>query len=182
MTNLNITAIVIAGGKSSRMGQNKALISYKGTRLIDKAILLMENYTQQVLISSNVPIQNISYPIVADEFAEIGPIGGLYSCLKASNAELNIVVPCDVPHIQSDIYDDIIEVSNSFDAVIPRLPNGKLEPIIACYKKSILPIIEECIKANDYKMINLLAKLNVKYIDILYTEQFMNMNTPNDLL
>jgi molybdopterin-guanine dinucleotide biosynthesis protein A len=178
----NLTAIVIAGGKSSRMGQNKSLIIYQGTRLIDNAIHLMENFTQNLLISSNADISTIFYPIIADDFSEIGPISGLYTCLKASKTELNLVIPCDVPYIKPVIYQKLLENTDGYDAVIPRLPNGKIEPLVACYKKSVLPVVLGQINLEDYKMIHLLDKLNVNYIDFEDAEQFKNMNTPNDLL
>ena len=178
----NLTAIIIAGGKSSRMGQNKSLILYKGTRLIDNAIHLMENFTQNLLISSNADISTISYPIIADEFTEIGPISGLYTCLKTSKTELNLIIPCDVPYIKPFIYQKLLENSDGYDAVIPRLPNGKIEPLVACYKKAVLPVVLGQINLEDYKMVNLLDKLNANYIDFEHAEQFKNMNTPNDLL
>jgi len=62
------------------------------------------------------------------------------------------------------------------------LPDGKLEPLIACYKKSIIPIILGQIELKDYKMLHLLQKLRVNYINIEDADQFKNMNTPNDLL
>ncbi len=177
-----ITGIVIAGGKSSRMGQNKALIKYGSIRLIDNAIEILQNFTQNILISSNVSIQNVSYPIISDEFKNIGPIGGLYSSLKESKSELNIIIPCDVPNVNIGLYNKMIELCVDVDAVIPELPNGKLEPLIACYKKKILPIIDESICNNDYKLVNLLLKIKVRYIDVLDIEQFKNINSPEDLL
>jgi len=182
MQNVNITGIVIAGGKSSRMGTNKALLEYRGKRLIDNAIQILQHHTQNILISSNEIIPNISFPFNEDEFIEIGPMGGLYSCLKASKTELNLIIPCDVPNIKPSFYKLLMENSDGFDAIIPRLPDGKLEPLIACYKKSILPIIKECIYQKDYKMVRLLEKLNVKYIEVESTESFKNINSPKDLL
>lgn len=176
-----ITGIVIAGGKSSRMGSNKALVMYKGKRLVDNAIQVVQNYTETILISSNVSIPNTIFSIIPDDIKNIGPIGGLFSSLKASNTDINIVIPCDVPHIETNLYKILIDNSDNVDAVIPRLPNGKLEPLIACYNKSIIPIIEKSINSGDYKLVNLLQKLNVKYIDVANIKQFKNINTPTDL-
>ena len=178
----NITAIVIAGGKSSRMGTNKALIEYGGKRLIEIAIKIIQPYTQNVIISSNSPIPHITYPLFTDEYSEIGPISGLYTCLKASKTELNLVIPCDVPHIKANTYRKLLDNSEGFDAVIPRLPNGKIEPLVACYKKSVLPVVLGQINLEDYKMVHLLDKLKVNYIDFEDVKQFKNMNTPNDLI
>ncbi len=182
MVSNKITGIVIAGGKSSRMGQDKATIKYKGIRLIDYAINILQKYTQNILISSNNHISNIKHTVIPDKYKNIGPISGLYSCLKASKTELNIIIPCDVPDLNHRLYKILIENSKNVDAVIPRLPNGKLEPLIGCYKKAILPIIKNCINQNDYKLVNLLLKIKVKYIEIDDIEQFKNINTTNDLV
>lgn len=179
---INVTGIVIAGGKSSRMGTSKALIEYRGKRLIDNAIQILKVNSNTILISSNEIIPNITYPKIADEFKNIGPMGGLFSCLDASKTELNLVISCDAPHVESSLYRQLLENSEGFDAVIPRLPNGKLEPLIACYKKSILPIVLGQINILDYKMVHLLQKLRVNYIDFDDVELFKNMNSPEDLL
>lgn len=178
----NITGIVIAGGKSSRMGTNKALIKYNGKMLIEHTISIIQPLVTKIIISSNVSILKSKYQNIADTIIGIGPIGGLYSSMLESDTELNLIIPCDVPHVKTELYQQLIENSHNVDAVIPRLPNGKLEPLVASYNKSILPIIEHSINNGDYKLINLLSRLNVKYIDVVDEEQFKNINTPNDIL
>jgi len=177
-----ITGIVIAGGKSTRMKHNKALIVYNKIRLIDNAIAIIDPFVSNLLVSSNEFIPAINYRIIKDEISNIGPIGGLLSCLKYSENELNIIIPCDTPHVSPHIYSLLIEKSENVDAVIPQLPNGKLEPLVACYKKSIIPVIEELINRGDYKLVNLFSKIKVKYLQIEDVLQFKNINTPEDLL
>ena len=178
----SVTGIVIAGGKSSRMGTNKALMKYSGKMLIEHAISIIEPLSNQIIISSNEPLLQLKYNNITDKINDVGPIGGLYSCLMESNTNFNIVIPCDAPHIESNLYKLLIENSENVDAVIPRLPNGKLEPLVACYSKSIIPVIESSINSGDYKLVNLLSKLKVKYIDINNINQFKNINTPKDIL
>lgn len=178
----NITGIVIAGGKSSRMGQNKALIQYKGKRLIDSAIEMLINFTDSILVSSNEQLKDIHYPIIEDEFDNLGPIGGLYSCLLASDTDCNMVIPCDAPNVSIKLYNELLIDCEQYDAVIPVLLDGKYEPLVACYNKSILPLIEDAIKAIDYKMVNLINRANVKFVRVNDIEQFKNINTPHDLL
>lgn len=178
----NITGIVIAGGKSSRMGQNKALIKYRGIRLIDNAIEILKNFTDSIIVSSNEGLTGVKYPIKADEFNNLGPIGGLYSCLLASETDCNIIIPCDVPNISVNLYKELLADCEKFDAVIPVLPDGKYEPLVACYNKSIIPLVEGAIRAIDYKMVNLINKANVKFVRVEDVMQFKNINTPNDLV
>lgn len=182
MSAIGITGIVIAGGRSSRMGQNKALIQYNGVRLIDNAIKMLINFTDIVLVSSNEELKYIQYPIIEDEFDNLGPIGGLYSCLLASKTDCNLVIPCDVPNISVNLYRELLGDCEKYDAVIPVLPDGKYEPLVACYNKSILPLIEDAIRAIDYKMVNLINRANVKFVRVDDTKQFKNINTPDDLL
>lgn len=176
---MQVTGIILSGGKSSRMGQNKALMNFKGTRLIDNAISIIKPYVNKLLLSTNIAF-NLNIIEVADEYPNIGPIGGIYSCLKNSTTEKNLIIPCDVPNIPGHLYEQILKESNNFDAVIPKLANGKLEPLVAFYSSSILPIIERQIQLNDYKLVNLFSKLKVKYINVNDSSFFKNINTPED--
>jgi molybdopterin-guanine dinucleotide biosynthesis protein A len=72
--------------------------------------------------------------------------------------------------------------NKNIDAVVPRLPDGKIEPLIAVYTKNILSETKKAIENKDYKLVNLLSNINTKYFDITDTEQFKNISTPNDLL
>ncbi len=176
-----LTGIVIAGGKSSRMGQNKALMNFKGKRLIDNAISVINPLVDTVIISSNDLLPDISYLQIQDKYTGIGPISGLYSCLLASNSECNLIIPCDVPLVSAQFYEDLIDSIKGYDAVIPRLPDGKLEPLVAIYSKNILEIIHQQILEKNYKLINLFSLIKVKYIDVKDTSMFKNVNRPEDI-
>lgn len=176
-----ITGIIFAGGKSSRMGQNKALVKYKRQRLIDRTIQLIKSSCDYLLISSNVPLKDVPYALVPDLIPNIGPLGGLYSVLTKTTTSGNIVLACDVPNIEPEFFDTLLSKSKGYDAVIPRLPNGKLEPLVAFYSKSIIPVIEEQIKNEDFKLVNLIFKLNVHYVDVRDEKMFKNVNAPTDL-
>ncbi|MBI9069458.1 MAG: NTP transferase domain-containing protein [Salinivirgaceae bacterium] len=174
-----ITGIVIAGGKSSRMGTNKALIEYKGKRLIDNAFSIIKPLVQEVIISSNVEIKG--YEVYKDALTEIGPIGGLYTGLQNSTTEINLIIPCDVPNVTTEFYSSLLANSDGYDAIIPRLKDGKVEPLIGIYSKTILKTIEKQIYAKDYKLVNLLNLLHVKYVDVSDVSIFENINNLNDL-
>ncbi len=181
-TRNSITGIVIAGGKSSRMGYNKILLNYNGKRLIDNAIHVLESLSDNVIISANDEIEGINYPLIKDEFPEIGPISGLYSGLKASQTEINLVIPVDVPNLNSNFYGKLLHDLENYETIVPRLPDGKLEPLIACYTRSIVPKVYNSIINKDYKLVNLIKQLRVKYFDITDADIFKNLNSPEDLL
>jgi len=182
MQDSKVTGIILAGGKSSRMGSNKALMLYKNQRLIDIAISVVKPLVNEILVSSNELIPNLSNRIISDVFENTGPIGGLYSCLKESNTDINLVIPCDVPLVSTSFYSLMLEKIESFDAVIPRHSKGKLEPLIGIYHKNVLPMMEEQINQHVYKLVNLLERLNVCYIVIPKSADLKNLNYPTDLL
>jgi molybdopterin-guanine dinucleotide biosynthesis protein A len=182
MQDSKVTGIILAGGKSSRMGSNKALMLYKNQRLIDMAIANLTPLVEELLISSNEPIPDIGLKIVSDIHKNIGPIGGLHACLTESKTAINLVVPCDVPMLPEGLYENMLGKMGSFDAVIPKYADGKLEPLIAMYNKSSAPAILEQINQNDYKIVNLLKKLKVCYMEVPETLNLHNINYPTDLV
>ncbi len=179
--NNKLTGIVIAGGKSSRMGQNKALMNFNGKRLIDNAIDIIRPIVDTIFVSSNELLSNIEYPLLKDKYQNIGPISGLYSCLVESKTEYNIIIPCDVPLVTTQFYLELIKQFNGYDAVIPKLPNGKIEPLVAIYSKSILKVVHEQIQAKNYKLVNLFSLIKVKYVDVNDSSMFKNVNKPTDI-
>ncbi|MFA6403169.1 MAG: molybdenum cofactor guanylyltransferase [Salinivirgaceae bacterium] len=182
MLNKNANGIILAGGKSSRMGSNKAVMLYNNQRLIDISISIIAPLVSEVLVSSNDSIPNIKHRMVPDVFENIGPLGGLYSCLKESNNSINLVIPCDVPLVSTAFYELMLEKMGSFDAVIPCYADGRLEPLIGVYHKNVLSMLEEQIRRYDYKLVNLLERLNVFYIEIPESVNMKNLNYPTDLV
>jgi molybdopterin-guanine dinucleotide biosynthesis protein A len=177
-----VSGIILAGGKSSRMGTSKAEMLYKNQRLIDISISIIAPLVSEVLVSSNKAIPNIKNTMVPDIFENIGPMGGLYSCLKQSNTDINLLIPCDVPLVSTTFYKSMLEKIGSFDAVIPRYANGKLEPLIGVYQTHTIQPMYEQIKRQDYKLVNLLAKIKVCFFEIPKSADLKNMNYPSDLL
>ncbi len=182
MLTKNVTGIILAGGKSSRMGSNKALMLYNSQRLIDSSISILAPLVSEGLVSSNEFIPNINYRIVPDIIPNLGPIGGLYSCLGESTTDINMVIPCDVPLVSTVFYEWMLAKIGSYDAVIPRYVDGKLEPLIGVYHKNAVQKMAEQIKLQDYKLVHLLEKLKVYYIEIPESVDLKNINFPTDLL
>lgn len=176
-----VTGIIIAGGKSNRMGKNKALVKYRHQRLIDCAIQIFDPVVDFLIISSNTSLPNVPYVMVKDEIKDIGPLGGLYTALKKSHTQNNIVIACDIPNVSSEFYDRLVKKLEGFDAAVAEHSNGKIEPLVAAYSKSIIPTIEECIDNKDYKLINLLKRINTNHVITRRSSMFVNINTPDDL-
>jgi molybdopterin-guanine dinucleotide biosynthesis protein A len=179
---IKITGIILAGGKSSRMGTDKALIDVNGKKLIEYSIAVMKAICHHVIISANDPVyEEFGLPVVADNFKDIGPMAGLEACLRYSKTQVNLVAPCDSPFLNINLFREILKNIEGHEATVPILKDGKVEPLAGCYSKEALPAIIQQIEKGDYKLQNLLKAINTKYIAITDTNCLANINTPQDL-
>lgn len=183
-----ITGIILAGGKSRRMGREKPLIEINGKSLIQTSIDLLSPFCSEVIISANSDIYNqFGKKVIKDEIANCGPIGGIYSSIKHSSSKLNLILASDTPYIDAEIIEYLI--SNASDNRITAIvqPNGHIEPLCAIYPSNITNNLENHIKSVNYKLINILHDLDFKPLLIdetndFFTERsFKNLNTPEDL-
>lgn len=186
-----ITGIVLAGGKSSRMGKDKAMCNFRDKPLVEYAIEALEPFCGEILLSTNLTggYEKYGFALVNDDLKEIGPMGGIYSCLKKSKTKHNFVLSCDTPFIGKDLVKFIIDnISNDFDIVAPIHQNSLLEPLCAYYNISVLPELKTFIERRDFKLMGLLKSLRLKQLVIdnnlgFYNQKlFNNLNTSEDLL
>ena len=176
------TLIILAGGKSSRMGTDKALLKYQGKTFVENLYDNLKGICSEVIISSNNPdIKIEGAKTVADEIQDIGPMGGLYTCLKQSKTNFNIVVSVDTPFVSAELLTEIYEQSQNYDISIIE-HNKKIHPLIGVYHKNILKILESEIKAEKYKVIKFLEKTKhqVISVDNSYKDELLNINNPGD--
>ena len=186
----DITGVILAGGQSSRMGFNKAEAEMNGESMLVRMIEKLKEVTSTIIISSgNVSYPNIPYPQIPDVHPQCGPIGGIHSLLRRSNSSLNLVVSCDIPLVSVYLLKYMVESATKSDALItvPVDQEGQLHMTCAIYRKDILPILQQQIKAHAFKMKDLLDLVSVAYIKIsrehpLFQENaFMNVNRPSTL-
>ncbi len=181
-----VTGIVLAGGKSSRMGFDKCFLEYKNITFVERALKLLSNISDKIILSSNNHLfEKFKAEIVSDLFKDIGPISGIYSSLLKSKTETNILIPCDLPYLTTELLNFLLNKSADFDAVVPVF-NQKAEPLVGVYKKSLLPKIEEKIIQKQYKILSLLENSKTLFFPIhknldFYSENlFDNINTIED--
>ena len=183
---MQITGIILAGGKSKRMGTDKAFIKLNDKTLLEHSIELIQPFCNSLLISSNnLAHEKFGYKIILDKIPNCGPIGGIYSCLKKSETEWNFVISVDSAFIEPEFIKLLISEIDKFDAVVPIHSKGK-EPLIALYHKNCLFEIEKMIQSGDFKMHNLLNVIETKVVDAQnridkYPNLFRNLNRPEDL-
>lgn len=183
---MQITAIILAGGKSKRMGTDKALLKLDEQTLLERLIEKLNPLCSELIISSNfAEHKNYGYPVYEDEVQNCGPIGGISSCLKQSKTNWNLVVSVDAAFVESEFLRFLITQIGKSKVVIPFSERGK-EPLIGLYHHSCLPVIETMIKESNFKMHNLFQKVDVEFIDAQkwvekFPKLFHNLNRPADL-
>jgi molybdopterin-guanine dinucleotide biosynthesis protein A len=179
---MRATAIIMAGGKSSRMGQDKAVLEINGTPAIQYVFEQLQPHFDQILISSNNMAKH-SFPgvkVVPDEVSGKGPLMGIASALRVSRNDTNFVIACDIPEVDIGLVRRMVRESKGFDAVVPQTGPSQHEPLFAVYKKSILAEIDKAIASGKYRVIAPLEHCKVKYLDLHGDRQLRNLNTMND--
>ena len=180
---LKASAVILSGGKNSRMNYNtKAFLSLDNERFIERIIKRL-NLIDDIIISCN----NLSLyqefldtcRLVEDEVKDIGPIGGIYSTLKSIKNDKALVIAADMPFISEYVINSLINIDFKGDALIPVV-DGKEQPLCGVYRKSALDKIKENIDNKNYKLKSLIKSLDVTYILMNDERAMTNVNTPEE--
>jgi molybdopterin-guanine dinucleotide biosynthesis protein A len=184
-----VTGLILAGGKSSRFGQNKALVEVGGVRLIERVIRVMGSVFQQLIIITNTPDEYayLKLPMIEDLIKGLGPLGGLYTGLESISTEAGFFVACDMPFLSEPLIRHILECRDEFDLILPKI-DWKIEALHGLYNRSCLPAIRELIDSQQYQVIRFFPKMRVKYIGEAEIREydpelktFFNINEPREL-
>lgn len=181
----NIGALILAGGKSRRMnGNNKAFLPYKDKNFLEVIREALESFENIYLsVDDKEKYKNLNYELIEDEYKGIGPISGLYSCLKNAKEDYIFVTACDMPKIKKEFIDFLCSnINEKYDALVIKDSENKIYPIGAVYSKRILPIIKNHIDKKDYKLKNLVNDINADIIPLsesMFHEDILsNINNP----
>jgi molybdopterin-guanine dinucleotide biosynthesis protein A len=189
MTDLAI--VIQAGGGSTRMGQNKALMSFLGQPLIARVIQRVQPLAAEILITTNQPDEFafLDLPRIPDKIAGLGALGGLYTALSASSSPLAGVVACDMPFVNPDLLaaERDLLLKENVDVVLPWLEHG-YEPFHAVYRlETCLPAVKKAVEAGKRRAIAWLPDVKVHAMNEdevrRYDPQllaFKNVNTPEE--
>ncbi|MCJ7690495.1 MAG: molybdenum cofactor guanylyltransferase [Clostridiaceae bacterium] len=186
------TVIILAGGKSSRMGIDKQFMIVDNRLLIDHMIEKLKKHFKEIIIVTNKPemYENYPYKIVEDKVKEFGPLAGIHAGLMSSSSLYNYVLACDMPFINFDyvyyMQSLIKEELKELDAVVTRFGQW-LEPFNAFYSKNLIDRIEKNILENKRRIVTLFEESEVLYVTESKArefspkwEMFMNLNTCDD--
>jgi molybdopterin-guanine dinucleotide biosynthesis protein A len=187
----NIAIAIQAGGKSSRMGTDKALVPFAGGVLLDYILHQLEPLALPAIIITNQPegYHRFGMPLHADIYPDWGALGGLHAAIHHAPAPYCLVLACDMPFISLPLLHRLMELAPGFDAVIPRLgEDAAAEPFRAIYSKTCLPSIERAIQRGQRRVISFFDEINLCFMEQPELETldpglltFFNVNTPAEL-
>lgn len=182
------TGVVLAGGQSSRMDRDKALIEVDGITMLDRAIALLRPHAKEVLVIGDPRKYTPGHAtVIADDLPGKGPLGGLVTALKHARYVRIIVLACDLPNISDRLLIHLKnDLTGDFDAVVPR-HGGFIEPLAAVYHRHAIELFERNIAADRLKMSDALGRVRTRYFELVPGEEgwpndlFKNVNAPTDL-
>jgi len=183
-TKNHITGIILAGGKSSRMGSDKGFVMYKNKAFIQHIIEAIKPLVNEVIIVSNNPDYDIfKLKRVNDLIENAGPLAGVYTGLHYTTTENNLVVSCDVPLINTETLKKLTANIDASIEVVQLESQGKTMPLIAMYKKQCEDIFFTLLQDGERRLRIALKQLKVKTITLnKEQEKFTtNVNTPSNL-
>lgn len=174
MKKKNITAVLLAGGKSSRMGTDKGILEINGIKMIESIILAVKPIVDEIIIiANNDHYDYLGYAVHKDLIKEAGPLAGIYTGLSYSNTEKNLVISCDIPFVNSGLLSYIIDNAGNCEVAVP-VHNGVTEPLCAIYSKKCVNTFKKLILDNELKMHNVLNYFLTKQIFISTNQSFYN--------
>lgn len=186
---MKVSGIIVAGGKSSRMGQDKTLLRFNNKSLIARTIAELQKVADEIIVASNHTSKyNIAGILeVPDTYQGMGPLGGMHAGLMAANYDYTFIVSADLPLFTGELAGCLLDRLKGYDAVVPRL-DGRWEPLCAAYSRNCIKSIEACLQAEIKQVYRFYQQINVLEI---YPSQlscsgsaeklFFNLNTPDDL-
>jgi molybdopterin-guanine dinucleotide biosynthesis protein A len=176
------SGFVLAGGRSSRMGRDKALLPYHGTTLLQHiAQAVAEAAGNAALIGDPSLYSGRGYPVYPDKLPGCGPLGGIHTALTLSKTDWNLVVACDMPGISVAPLRTLLDqaTKSQRDCVVAAGPNGAPEPLCAVYHRRCLPAVLRAIRDKRLKMRDFVAEVDAE-IMALDPAILANVNTPKE--
>jgi molybdenum cofactor guanylyltransferase len=184
----DVTALILAGGNSTRMGADKAFLTLNGQTLLERALELARSVTPDVRIVGSAEKFAAFGPVVEDAFFDCGPLAGIHAGLRASQAELNLVLAVDVPFVSTGLLRFLIERARNCAAIaiVPRA--GGWHPLCAVYRREFSDYAESALRAGQYKIATLFDVVPTEAIEEselaaagFSADAFRNLNTKEDL-
>ena len=189
MIHSQLTGFVLAGGKSTRMGQDKAAVTLNGRTLLEHTLAALREVCGDVAILGRHALYGALGPVYEDIFPECGPLSGIHAALTNSQTKFNLIIAVDTPFLSPAFLSYMAERAIATDSVIttPEI-NGYTQPLCTVYSRDFLPIAEQALRSGAYKIVPLFPQDKTLVIHEPELRQFAfaenmfeNLNTPDDL-
>ena len=185
----DVTAFVLAGGKSTRMGRDKAFLHWAGGTLLSNALKVAASVTANVVIVGDTQKFSCAGVVVEDAYRDRGPLGGIHAALSHSTTDLNLMLAVDLPFVQAPFLAYLIRQARESQAMItvPRASGG-FHPLCAVYRKEFVTLAEQSLRERKNKIDSLFPKVACRILEEdelrkagFSPEIFRNLNTPEEL-
>jgi molybdopterin-guanine dinucleotide biosynthesis protein A len=184
------SAVVLAGGRSSRMGAPKALLDLDGAPLIVHIVSTLAPLVQDIVVvaAPNQDLPPLHASVVRDAVAYQGPVGGLYYGLSAAHEELSFVTSCDAVFLNPAVVAFLLSQADDYDVVVPFW-DGRLQPLHAVYRRSVVGELGAQLDRGELRPVHLFDKVRTRRVEETTLRQidpegttFFNMNSPEDYM
>ncbi len=181
--------VILAGGRATRMGTNKCVMSLAGKSVISYILNELSPHAAETFLIANDPAPLVSFgvAIYPDDAPGLGPLGGLATALRRASQPRIVLTACDMPFIRWSSVAHLLSLADSAQVVMPRV-GGEAEPLLAVYDRTCLPAIERSLAAGERRMVSFLPAVQVREVgeeELLSTDPtrmtFFNLNTPDDV-
>jgi molybdopterin-guanine dinucleotide biosynthesis protein A len=185
----DVAAFILAGGKSTRMGTDKAFVTLNGRTLLARLLEVVRSVTTDVCIVGDTAKFSAFAPVVEDVFPGCGPLGGIHAALRVSKAELNLILAVDVPFVSFALLQFLMAHARNSGAsvTVPRINQG-WQPLCAIYRREFADAAETALRAGRYRIDALFDQVQVQVVAEEALEAagfssniFRNLNTKEDL-
>ena len=177
-----IGVVLLAGGKSRRMGNDKACLQLEGESFLQRITGELSCYEERLLsVDQPERYSDLDWKHVADQIPGCGPIGGLSAALGSCCSDALLVVTCDVPLYRAEFGAWLFEhLEEPWDAVVPVSEDG-IHPLCAVYRKRCFSLFQKQMEGGNYRIRAVLDQLNVRYVDVgTRGDVLCNVNTPEE--
>jgi molybdenum cofactor guanylyltransferase len=184
-----VTGVILSGGRSFRMGEDKAFIEIEGMPIVQRICRLFLHLFQEVIIVTNHKDRYLQFGVEVydDLIPDLGALGGLYTAITFASFSYSFVAACDMPFLKKNVIEYLTQKRDGFDVIIPRTSDG-LQPLHAIYSKKCIEPIRTVLKQNKRRIIDLFPLIHLNIVDAseFYfldpnMESFININTPEQL-
>jgi len=179
-TKHTIPAVIFAGGKSSRMGQDKALLPFAGYNTLSEfQYKKLSTLFEKVYISSKENKFDFDITVISDKYEESSPLVGIISLFETLDADTVFILSVDAPFIGKEIIEKLLKEGDKFEAVIAKSPSG-MQPLCGIYRRSLLPLAKKHLQEKNHRLHDLLKKAHTLVVTFKEDAPFVNLNHPHE--